>query len=405
MPVRYLFGDSVPFPLPFNFLATLEAFMTAATRVVQLELEAQKAAAESQEAAATRQRGVEALEGFHGIVMRVVQDTALKVPSTPVHEYVRMLQDTASRYLDEQKRAALAAADREHYAMRSENERRGQEQRAALDAFLRVAHLPITGSKLSIHQKDGRPSATCVLQNPNSIVTAFRLAPGPAWGQVRRLGDVVSAVELRVGVKKSWLRGTVSPEIVSVDDWIIGRVELADDALELHLRKKVELRDTLVLRVQRGEQGLTGDVQHPGEPGAEAMGGPLAGPDLVTMDRVWKSLVAATAELYDRKEAMLAVQLDGADVFESQATIALVSRLVMLFAPTVLEVAKRSPNAQELSLKVEHEGGRREEIYLRKEELIKQLWPLPGAGREVFAPLGLHEWVPSMTARPPEVGA
>lgn len=405
MPLRYLFGDSVPFPLPFNFLATLEAFMTAATRVVQLELEAQKASAEAQESAVVRQRGVEALEGFHGIVMRVVQDTALKVPSTPVHEYVRMLQDTANRYLDEQKRAALAASDREHFAMRSENERRTQDQRASLDAFLRVAQLPITGSKLSLHHKDGRVSVTCVLQNPNAIVTAFRLASGPLWSLPRRLGDVVSGVELRVGVKKSWLRGTVSPEVTSVDDWLIGRVELADDSVEVHLRKKLELKDTLVLRVQRGEQGLTGDVQHPGEAGAEAMAGPLVGPDLITMDRVWKALVAATSDLYERKEAMLAIQLDGADVFESQATIPLVSRLVMLFAPTVLEVAKRSPNAQELSLKVEHEGGRREEIYLRKDELIKKLWPLPGAGREVFAPLGLHEWVPSMTARPPEVGA
>ena len=74
-----------------------------------------------------------------------------------------------------------------------------------------------------------------------------------------------------------------------------------------------------------------------------------------------------------------------------------------MFAPTVREIAKRSPNAFELTLKTEAEGGRREELYLRKEALVSTLQPLPAKGREVFAPLGLDTWVPSMTAAPPPV--
>ena len=42
--MRFLYGDSAPFPLGYNFLATLEAFMTAATRIVQLEADTRELA-------------------------------------------------------------------------------------------------------------------------------------------------------------------------------------------------------------------------------------------------------------------------------------------------------------------------------------------------------------------------
>ena len=42
-------------------------------------------------------------------------------------------------------------------------------------------------------------------------------------------------------------------------------------------------------------------------------------------------------------------------------------------------------------------------MYLRKEQLLSRLQPLPAAGREVFAPLGLDAWVPSVSQAPPPV--
>ena len=97
------------------------------------------------------------------------------------------------------------------------------------------------------------------------------------------------------------------------------------------------------------------------------------------------------------------MSLDGTPVFEGGLVIPFVVRLVTMFAPTVREIAKRSPNEFELSLKQENDGGRREEIYLRKEQLVSKLQPLSSIGREVFAPLGLDSWVPGLTTAPPPV--
>jgi hypothetical protein len=52
-------------------------------------------------------------------------------------------------------------------------------------------------------------------------------------------------------------------------------------------------------------------------------------------------------------------------------------------------VARRSPNEHELSLKVENDSGRREEIYLRKAQLVSSLSSVTPKERGVFDPLGL----------------
>jgi hypothetical protein len=98
------------------------------------------------------------------------------------------------------------------------------------------------------------------------------------------------------------------------------------------------------------------------------------------------------------------IDLDGKDVYKNHLGLALVSRLVKTFAPIVEEITTRSPSEAELSLKREDDSGKREELYLRREELLKKLQPLNAEGRGYFAPLGLDDWVPTLTVRPPDVG-
>ena len=81
----------------------------------------------------------------------------------------------------------------------------------------------------------------------------------------------------------------------------------------------------------------------------------------------------------------------------------LVERMVALFAPTVAEITARSPNPHELSLKRETDEGKREELYLRREELHRKMEPLPAEGRRIFGPLGLEAWMPGVTQAPPPV--
>jgi hypothetical protein len=260
--------------------------------------------------------------------------------------------------------------------------------------------------RLSWDGKEARHTGTAAFDHPDGISTAFTIGPhrSPAWTTPRKVSDFVSGVDLKVGVEKSWLRGTVTPKQLNVDDWTIVQVEISDEIFELILRRRLAEKETLVFQIRRNEAGgVGGTVQHPGAPGTEGLPQNLAGQDVTQIERIWISLKSAMREVAEHKEQLLNVSLDAQPVFENGLALAFVVRLVSMFAPTVREIAKRSPNEFELTLKTESEGGRREELYLRKEALISTLAALPSKGREVFAPLGLDTWVPAMSAAPPPV--
>ncbi len=407
--MRFLYGDSAPFSLGYNFLATLEVFMTTATRIVQLESEARELTRQSDEVANGRMKGLEALDQFHTVVMRAVRDTAQKVQHAHALEYAQKISEFASHYVDEHRRTTVGASEREAAQCRSDNERRIVEQRVQLESFLKAAKLPILATKLAMRLvtegKDSRHQMSAVFDNPDGIQTSFTLGTSKiaAWAMPRKVSDFAQGVELLVGVDKSWLRGTVTPKQVNVDDWIVTQFDLADDSFALTIRRKLTEKETLSLHLRRTEAGLSGAVEHPGQPNAESLNGQLGGSDLAALERVWQALRLATREVLEHKEQLVMAGLDGTPVFEGGLVIPFVVRLVTMFAPTVREIAKRSPNEFELSLKQETEGGRREEIYLRKDQLVSQLHPLSSIGRELFAPLGLDTWVPGLTTAPPPV--
>ena len=407
--MRFLYGDSAPFPLGYNFLATLEVFMTAATRIVQLESEARDLARQSEELAAGRMKGLEALDQFHTVVMRAVQDTAQKVQHAHALEYAQKIAQFASSYVDEHRRTPLGASERESVQVRTENERRVGEQRQQLETFLRAAKLPVLATKVAmqlvIEGKDAHHQMSAVFDNPDGIQTSFALGTSKAggWAMPRKVGELSPGTELSVGIDKSWLRGTVTPKQVNVDDWAITQFDLSDDAFGLTLRKKLSEKEMLHFELRRTEQGITGVVEHPGQTNAEALNGQLGAADVAAIERLWQALRLACRDVLEHKEQLVSVSLDQAPVLEGGLVIQFVVRLVAMFAPTVREIAKRSPNEFELSLKQENEGGRREEVYLRKEQLVSRLQPLSAIGRQIFAPLGLDSWVPGVTAAPPSV--
>lgn len=407
--MRFLYGDSTPFPLGFNFLATLEAFMAAATRLVQLEQESSALARQTDETALARQRGLEALEAFHNVVMKAVGDTAQKVQHAHALDYARRVGDYAAQYVDEHRRTVQAATDQEQAHVVSENDRRVAEQRVVLERFLKTARLPVAATRLTVETlqegKETSLQAHALFDNTDGIHTSFALAPERGgWTAPRKVSELLDDVVLTVGVDKSWLRGTVTPKQVSVDAWTITAFELDEDTFGVELRKKLHDKESLHVHVTRRDGLLAGHYESRGGAADQPLG-TVPVEDLAQLERLWLALKTTTRDLLDQKAQLTAVTLDKQDVFASRLLKPLVARFVQMFAPTVREIAQRSSNEHELSLKHETDAGRREELYLRKEQLTGQLQPLSTAGRQVFAPLGLDTWLPhGASLTPPPVG-
>ncbi|WP_394826154.1 hypothetical protein [Pendulispora albinea] len=387
--MRYLYGDSAPFPHSFNFLATLERFMAAASRVVKLESEARSLENTGAVSAAARIKSLEELETFHEAVIAGVQESARRQTQRITADYALQVVEHAVRLVEEARRSTTASNDREQAQVRAEVERRRTEIRQVLESFLTTGRLPILDATIKVRW-DGRYAMTCVLTNPDGIVSFYELAASKSdkWQQARKVSDFAQGVNLMVGFRKTLFRRSSQPELVQVDDYVVSGFDLAESSAEIHLRRKVHERDVLIFNLRRENGELWAEVSHPSEEGPEALAAPVDAGDKIHLSRLWQSLRAAVDPMLEQPERLLGLKLEGEDVFENDLSIHFIERVVRFLGPMVAEIARRSPNPRELSLKMENDAGRREEVYVKKEDLIAHLAGMGERELSVFAPLG-----------------
>jgi hypothetical protein len=417
--MAFLFGDSSPFPLDVDFLATLEKFMACATRVVMLEAESAKQTAAAVDHARDRAEAVEAVETLHERLMRSL-DGELSNPSAgpsgtltievaDMHPasvaYAKKIRDFAARLVDEQRASEKQENEAEALQTKGDRERRAKETRNELEKFFTTAQLEMLSARVSFALHETRNDTNAVVRTPGGIVLGFALdsAKVPAWLAPRKVSDFATGLDLMVGVKKSFFKGVVTTEPMHLDDYVISRADLNAEVLLLSLRKKIDQKDSLVFKVRRVERGLSGEFERPDDPNARAISSALGAEDLDKLERLWRAIRVSFDELLPHKEALTHLEIDGKDAIKDRLGMQIIARLVGTFAPIVTEITRKSPNPEELSLKIENPDGRREELYLKKDQLTKKLEPLPASGREVFAPLGLDTWVPAISMHPPSV--
>ena len=193
-------------------------------------------------------------------------------------------------------------------------------------------------------------------------------------------------------MKRSLFKRTVAPETITLDELRHRRLRAARRSLaELRLRRRADGAGLARLQWSGGPRTqLTAEVHHPDDVEAESgLPAVLDPSSAVEIEQLWQLLRSACAPVLARKQRIVSLALAGNDVAEYDLGTKVVALVVESIAPTVSEIARRSPNAHELSLKVENDSGRREEIYLRKAQLVSALSSVSPKERGVFDPLGL----------------
>lgn len=418
--MKYLFGDSTPFPGSFDFLATLEIFMTAATKVVGLVGESQRQSEANAFEGEARVQGIRAVQVFNSVVVEAIDRALippfpeeLGVPSpTEPHDAMvnqaRRLKDYAMRGLEELRRNHKDETEGAAAQLRADHERRTAEIRGAFETFFKTAKLHVISSRVTaklLEGKEPKYELCAVFRNQGDVVTSFVLGTQghAAWNAPRKASDFAPQLDLVVGVKKSFFGNQVTPQVVHLADHVISHVDVHDLGCELGLRKRFDQKENYVFKLAKSDVGWRGVVERLDDPNGNLLPPDLSPDDLNKVLAVCHAVRDAMEALHGQREQMLRLELDARDVYANGLSLQLVTRLVTSFAPTVEAIVQRSPSTQELSLKKEHDDGRREELYLRRDELLKKLAPLHAEGRGVFAPLGLDDWVPTMTMRPPDV--
>jgi hypothetical protein len=395
---RYLYGDSAPSPLHFNFLATLELFVVAASRAIALEREACDIDDAARRLVLERARAIESLERYHRSVMHSLRDSSSRQLDAFSHEYARTLSETAVRFVDATNASIVSENEREQQRARADSDRRRLDVRALVESFFQHATLPAIDARFSLSLSEGREPKNelgALLTYPGQIVCGYALSTTAVdeWRHPRKVSEFASGIDLMVGARRSWFKKSAERDVVHLDDLYIGGFILGDDAAEIRLRRRPDQKDALFLKIQRIDTDLVAHVQvaHNESDAEGPQSSSIDGQDRVHVERLWQLLRSRVAAMLAHRDRVTGVHLDFEDVFEKNLVVALLERVVDIMAPTVHEIARRSPNRSELSLKVESDLGQREEIYVKKEDLVRKLEVLALEERRLFAPLALGQ--------------
>jgi len=402
--MRFLYGDSSPFPPQYDFLGALKVFVDQATLAARLDGEGRHALENAEADAQNRQRSIEALEGAHFAAMHALT-TATAGGQPLILDYAQKVQEYAASLVAHIKQDALTTAQQARDVARTKTETSRAQLKGCVDAILLAVRLPVSSSEIVMDIEGSTVDFQTILRFPEGIAAAYALSVDTLeeWSKPRRVSEFTSGVTLPVGLKRSLFKRSVTYEPLVLDELYVGGFELTDETAQLRLRRKPTEKDSLVFDMRYTDTGFYAEVQHPGEADATSLEPVLDQTSATELERFVMLLRSAAGQVVKHKSRVLGVTLNGHDVFEEHLIGGLLATIVKVMRSHVVEIARRSTSPAELTLKTEDDDGKRQEIYVKKAELFAKIDAVPPTERTVFEPLrGALEVAPG-TPPPPAV--
>lgn len=388
--VRYLFGDSTPFPLPFDAVTMVRDLTEACVALLRADRELSELIgrherlvieAEADRAwAASVTRDLEALIGH----------PAEPPPSSAATEQLGALHRQLGCATERMQRAFVQRRDRGL----AEIEAQRVAQRRALGELLEpllLSHcLPQTvwGVSWEVDPGVGLARAEAVSLSECGLEASYRL-DGDRLGRWERAVPVCELVsELTVQVlRPGRVSSRVRPRPVRLHRLHVTAVDVSGDRATVTLSPKVSSRAHGYRIDQSGSGELTvAPLDAAGDCGMKTA---LSGEEAEAVRELIQAIVTAVAGLADHRAALTGVQFGDTAIEEVDSPGDVARAMIDAVAPYVQELVARSPSPQELSLKRDIGEGRREELYLPVAEITDRLAGLPAELRACFDAFGL----------------
>ena len=184
-----------------------------------------------------------------------------------------------------------------------------------------------------------------------------------------------------------------------VGDHTITRVLMDESSAEITIKKKPDSpKPPLTLMLSREGEELDAFIER-----TDKDLFPAIPSDAEKISGLWEALQSVAQRALDFRDAVVAVRYADEDLLNGAGLHALIGVLMEAYAPIAREIDRRSPSSRELSLKLEHEGGRREEIYLAKEKLRAVLENKDPAAQQRFSQLPVQDRGSRLPPPPPPV--
>ncbi len=390
--MKYLFGDSTPFPISENFLETA----CAATQTAVLLFRADETRVEERRLIGEIDaRADEELAHFEGVAGLL--QNAYAGPQDPLREQMGVSARTMAVGLHDEILAWQTAATAK-----------------ALETAALAQVLPAIGAFFEQNQLPGTDWKLAWGTELDGTGKAFAQVHGRAPGDLHVSYDVaiplehrfakpvrISTLERGVGIhvlKKRVLRQP-RVELESLDSLFVTELIDLPGESAMTLRRSSK-NPSAGLRIVLLDTSVEVHVARIGADGARTSDPEtLSGDDAATLRRLFASIATELRALVLHRKRVRAAYFRGVPVHEIEQPSAIAALVIDAVAPYVREIARRSGGKNELSLKRTLGDGRREELYVSYRAVLEGVDSLGAPQRALFDALGLR--APAPRALPP----
>jgi len=394
----FLYGDSTPSPLEYNFLEFLRDALDFSVVALQADSNIERIRARKVASAHAADEETERLQAFGRVVLDAIDGApkgdedsetsrcAASLVAAAV-EAVSASTDAVQRTLD----AEVAQADADEAAQREASFK-------ALEVLLLAHEVPEAKVTRRLdRQPDGSYRAT--LHGSAVLGLDWRVGlaipEGHALAGLSPMERLAPQLEFHAPEQTGWIKKEVKPRPQKMDRFAL--IEASDDGAEVVLK----------VRATGGETGFDFRVLVASSSvGAAKTGTDVDGPfELATEDA--PKLISLAQKLREALAGLGGGRLEEATfdsgTFKLHPTFRdLVERLTRQMAPVVQEISRHSLTRTELVIRRLLSNERREEIFVTKKALREKYGPLPADQRKLFDGFGFDTLPPPPAVPGPE---
>ena len=391
----YLYGDLTEARCQEDTLKLLQRVIDMAVEVLKLQHSAEMAIKGAQREKEIMVLAVGDIDGFHDTIQKAIESG---IAGRPQDETVSQMGRGVAEVLAQRAKdgkAQIAARVDEH--LNQAQAKSGQTANQAfgvMKGFFMSSGLAAAGTTFYCNLDGDDYLARSEIIDVAGICCSYSLDTGGSgfFSTVKRLGDLAPGKqELPVDTKKAWLKKEPVPVTLRIDDARLTQV--TDTANDLEFRLAPRPGSGVSEIVVRSAKALPGSMEvYKVDDNKQTEMVPtdlFSSGHAETLSMFSDALSGHVNSLLGLRKGLLNITVDGKDVAQERLYIDVVRRLIAYLAPIVREIEDHSANPDELSLKIEHEEGRREEFFLRKKNLHQRISQLPGLLQALFEPLGL----------------
>lgn len=391
----YLYGDLTEARCQEDTLKLLQRVVDMAVEVLKLQHEAEMAIKAAQREREIMVLAVGDIDSFHDTIQKAIESGIAGRPQDEtVSQMGRSVAEVLAQRAKDGKSQIAARVDEHLTQAQAKSGQTANQAFGVMKGFFMSSGLASAGSTFYCNLDGEDYLARSEIIDAAGICCSYSLdtAGSEFFSTVKRYGDLAPGKqEIPIDTKKGWLKKDPVPVTLRIDDAKLTQV--TDTANDLEFRLVPRPGSGITEIVVRSAKALPGSMEV--YKVDESKQTEMVPTDLFSSEHAEmlsmfsEGLTGHVTSLLGLRKGLINITVDGKDVAQERLYIDVVRRLIAYLAPVVREIETHSANPDELSLKIEHEEGRREEFFLRKKNLIQRISQLPGLLQALFEPLGL----------------